>query len=104
MNKTDKGPHPHGAHVPAVTYRIMGRLHENMHTKHLSHGLAYYSAQSTVLITINKCMTELCLGDVSLPNSFKASTNQSQIFLSLETCKLNFLSEESTAFLRIGRK
>ena len=95
MNKADKGPHPHGAHVPAVTYKIMGRLHENMHTKHLTHCLAYYSAQSMVLITIS---------DVSLPNSFKASTNQPQIFLSLETCKLNFLSEESTAILKISRE
>lgn len=104
MNKTDKGPHPHGAYVPTVTYRIMGGLHENMHAKHLFHCLAYYSAQSTVLITINKYITELCLGDISLPNSFKASTNQSQIFLSLESCKLYFLSEESTAILKIGRK
>ena len=27
-----------------------------------------------------------------------------QIFLSLETCKLNFLSEESTVTLKTGRK
>lgn len=44
---------------------------------------------------------ELCLGEFSLPNTLKASTNELPFFLLLETCKLNFLFEESTVILSI---
>lgn len=54
-----------------------------------------------VLIAINKYQMELCLGEFSLPNTLKASTNELPFFLLLETCKLNFLFEESTVILSI---
>lgn len=57
---------------------------------HSTNGAAYHSQRS-----------ELCLGDFSLPNSLKACTNECQVFLFLEACKLNFLFGENIVILRI---
>lgn len=65
VNKTDRDPHPHGAHILAVTHRMMWGANENTYGKRQSESPAHHRVRSMVLTTVNKHMTTLCLGEFS---------------------------------------